>query len=84
MTEQLQAVQRRNPLPGGYRPPDWRWTVDAEELRQLGELPGLADLHEIPQAGGDRLLRALRRVPGLTSQLPAIPVFQARLGQGAA
>ena len=80
VTTQLQAVRRRNPLPGGYRPPEWTWTVDAGELRQLRELPGLKDLHEVPQAGGDRLLGVLRRVPGLKSQLPAFPVFQARLG----
>ena len=80
VTTQLQAVRRRNPLPGGYRPPEWTWTVDAGELRQLRELPGLTNLHEVPQAGGDRLLGVLRRVPGLKSQLPAFPVFQARLG----
>jgi hypothetical protein len=80
VTADLQAVRRRNPLPDGYRPPDWTWTVDTDELRQLRELPGLTNLHEVPQAGGDRLLGLLRRVPGLKSQLPAFPVFQARLG----
>jgi O-methyltransferase involved in polyketide biosynthesis len=84
VTADLQAVRRRNPLPGGYRPPDWTWTVDTGELRQLRELPGLKDLHEVPQAGGDRLLGVLRRVPGLKSQLPAFPVFQARFGLDAA
>jgi O-methyltransferase involved in polyketide biosynthesis len=84
VTEHLQAVRRRNPLPEGYRPPEWIWTVDAGELRRLGELPGLTDLHEVPQAGGDRLLGVLRRVPGLKSQLPAFPVFRARLGLDAA
>jgi len=84
VTADLQAVRRRNPLPDGYRPPDWTWTVDADELRQLRELPGLTDLHEVPQAGGDRLLGVLRRVPGLKSQLPTFPVFQARLGLDAA
>jgi O-methyltransferase involved in polyketide biosynthesis len=84
VTAHLQAVRRRNPLPDGYRPPDWTWTVDTDELRQLRELPGLTDLHEVPQAGGDRLLGVLRRVPGLKSQLPAFPVFQARLGLDAA
>ena len=84
VTPHLQAVRRRNPLPGGYHPPEWTWTVDAGELRQLRELPGLTDLHEVPQAGGDRLLGVLRRVPGLKSQLPAFPVFQARLGLDAA
>jgi hypothetical protein len=58
--------------------------VDPDELRQLGELPGLTDLHEVAQAGGDRLLGLLRRVPGLKNQLPAVPVFQARLGLDAA
>ncbi len=67
-----------------YRPPDWTWTVDTDELRQLRELPGLTNLHEVPQAGGDRLLGVLRRVPGLKSQLPTVPVFQARLGLDAA
>jgi hypothetical protein len=33
---------------------------------------------------GDRLLGVLRRVLGLKSQLPAFPVFQARLGLDAA
>ena len=80
VTANLQAVRRRNPLPDGYRPPDWTWTVDTDELRQLRELPGLTSLHEVPQAGGDRLLGVLRRVPGLKSQLPIFPVFQARLG----
>jgi hypothetical protein len=84
VTAQLQAVRRRNPLPDGYRPPAWTWTVDTGELRQLRELPGLKNLHEVPQAGGDRLLGVLRRVPGLKSQLPAVPVFQARLGLDAA
>ena len=84
VTEQLQAVRRRNPLPDGYRPPDWNWTVDTDELRQLRELPGLTDLREVPKAGGDRLLGVLRRVPGLKSQLVAFPVFQARLGLNAA
>jgi hypothetical protein len=59
---------------------DWTWTVDADELRQLRELPGLTNVREVPQAGGDRLLGVLGRVPGLKSQLPAFPVFQARLG----
>jgi O-methyltransferase involved in polyketide biosynthesis len=84
VTEHLQAIRRRNPLPGGYHPPPWTWTVDADELRQLRELPGLTDLHEVPQAGGDRLLSVLRRVPGLKNQLPIVPVFQARLGLDAA
>jgi O-methyltransferase involved in polyketide biosynthesis len=82
VTAQLQAVRRRNPLPDGYRPPDWSWTMDTDELHQLRDLPGLKDLHELPQAGGDRLLGVLRRVPGLKSQLPSFPVFQARLGLG--
>lgn len=80
VTAHLQTVRRRNPLPDGYRPPDWTWTVDSDELRQLRGLPGLTDLHEVPQAGGDRLLDVLRRVPGLKSQLPTFPLFQARLG----
>jgi O-methyltransferase involved in polyketide biosynthesis len=84
VTAHLQEVRRRNPLPDGYRPPDWIWTVDPGELRQLRGLPGLTDLREVPQAGGDRLLAILRRVPGLKSQLPAFPVFQARLGLDAA
>jgi hypothetical protein len=58
--------------------------VDTDELRQLRELPGLTDLREVPQAGGDWLLGVLRRVPGLNSQLPTVPVFQARLGLDAA
>ena len=84
VTAPLQAARRRNRLPGGYRPPDWTWTVDAGELRRLRRLPGLMDLQEVPQAGGDRLLGVLRRVPGLKSQLPAFPVFRARLGLDAA
>ena len=84
VTPHLQEVRRRNPLPDGYRPPDWTWIVDTDELRRLRDLPGLADLHEVPQAGGDRLLAVLRRVPGLKSQLPTFPVFQARLGLDAA
>jgi O-methyltransferase involved in polyketide biosynthesis len=84
VTAHLQAVRRRNPPPGGYRPPDWTWTVDTDELRQLRELPGVTNLHEVPQAGGDRLLSVLRWVPGLKSQLPTVPVFQARLGLAAA
>lgn len=80
VTAQLQALRGRNPLPGGYRPPDWTWTLDTDELRQLRELPGLTDLHEVPQAGGDRLLGVLRCVPGLKTMLPTFPVFQARLG----
>lgn len=84
VTAHLQAIRARNPLPDGYRPPDWTWTVDADELRRLRALPGLRDLHEVPQAGGDLLLGVLRRVPGLKSQLPTFPVFQARLGLDAA
>ena len=84
VTAPLQAARRRNRLPEGYRAPDWTWTVDAGELRRLRRLPGLMDLQEVPQAGGDRLLGVLRRVPGLKSQLPAVPVFQARLGLDAA
>lgn len=84
VTAQLQAVRGRNQLPDGYRPPDWTWTLDADELRQLRELPGLTDLNNVPQAGGDPLLGVLRRVPGLKSLLPTLPVFQARLGLGAA
>jgi ubiquinone/menaquinone biosynthesis C-methylase UbiE len=49
-------------------------------LRQLRDLPGQTDLHEVPQAGSDGLLGVLRRVPGLKSQLQTSPVFQARLG----
>ncbi len=84
VTAHLQAVRRRNPLPELYRPPDWTWTVDTDELRRLRDRPGLTDLHEVPQAGGDRLLAVLRRVPGLKSQIPTSPVFQARLGLNAA
>jgi O-methyltransferase involved in polyketide biosynthesis len=84
VTAHLQAVRRRNPLPSGYRPPDWTWTADHDEVRQLRELPGVKDLREVPQAGGDWLLGVLRWVPGLNSQLPIVPVFQARLGLGAA
>ena len=84
VTPHLQEVRRHNPLPDGYRPPDWTWTVDPEVLRQLRDLPGLTDLHDVPQASGDRLLAVLRRVPGLKSQLPTFPVFQARLGLDAA
>jgi O-methyltransferase involved in polyketide biosynthesis len=84
VTAHLQAVRRRNALPDGYRPPDWTWTVDAHELHQLRQLPGVADLHEVPQARGDWLLGVLRSVPGLRSQLPAFPVFEARLGSLAA
>jgi len=80
VTAQMQAVRRRNPLPAGYRPPDWTWTVGADELRQLRDLPGITDLHEVPQAAGDRMLGVLRRVPGLKRQLPIFPVFQAKLG----
>jgi O-methyltransferase involved in polyketide biosynthesis len=80
VTPHLQEVRRRNPLSDGY----WTWAVDPDELRQLRDLPGLTDLHEAPQAGGDRLLAVLRRVPGLKSQLPTFPVFQARLGLDAA
>ena len=84
VTPHLQEIRRRNPLPDGYRPPDWTWTVDPDELRRLRDLPGLTDLREVPQAGADRLLAVLRRVPGLKGQLPAFPVFQARLGLDAA
>jgi hypothetical protein len=70
-------------MPDGYRPPDWTWTLDTDELRQLRELPGLTDLREAPQAGGDWLLGVLRWVPGLKNQLPTLPVFQARLCPGA-
>jgi len=79
VTPLMQAVRQRSPLPGGYRPPEWTWTVDAEELRRLRELPGLTDFREVRQAGGDRLLGLLRRVPGMKDQLPTLPVFQARL-----
>jgi O-methyltransferase involved in polyketide biosynthesis len=80
VTAHLQAIRRRNPLPEGYQPPDWTWTVDADELGRLGELAGVSELHEVPPASGDRLLGVLRRVPGLKSQLATVPVFQARLG----
>lgn len=80
VTQQMQALRDRNPLPDGYRPPDWTWTMDADELRRLRDLPGLTDLREVPQAGGDWLLGVLTHVPGLKSQLPIVPVFQARLG----
>lgn len=82
VTAHLQALRRRNPLLGEYCPPGWNWTVDTGELRQLRELPGLRDLQELPQAGGDWLLGALRLVPGLKRQIPAVPAFQARLGLG--
>lgn len=84
VTVSMQAIRNRNPLPDGYSPPDWTWTVDSEELRRLAQLPGLTQLHQAPQAGGDRLLNVLTRVPGLKNQLPVIPVFQARLGLDAA
>lgn len=82
VTPVLQAVRGRNPLPNGYRPPEWTWIVDTDELDRLRALPGLSDLREVPQAGGDRLLGVLRRVPGLKNQMPAFPVYQARLGVG--
>jgi O-methyltransferase involved in polyketide biosynthesis len=83
VTTSLQELRQRNPLPDSYRPPDWTWTVDTDELRRIRELPGLIGLHEVPQAGGDRLLAMLRWVPGLKSQLQAPPVFLARLGRDA-
>lgn len=84
VTAHLQAIRQRNPFPDGYRPPDWMWTVDADELRQLRQLPGVSDVHEVRQEGGDRLLGVLRRVPGLRSRLPTFPVYEARLGLDAA
>jgi hypothetical protein len=75
---------RNRTLAGSAADTEWTAQVDADELRQLRELPGLTDLHEVPQAGGDRLLGLLRRVPGLKNQLPIVPVFQARLGLDAA
>jgi hypothetical protein len=53
VTTHLQEVRRGNPLPGGYRPPDWTWTVDTDEVCQPRERPGVTDWHEVPQAGGD-------------------------------
>jgi O-methyltransferase involved in polyketide biosynthesis len=83
VTPHMQALRRRNPLPDGYDPPDWTWTVDADELGHLRRLPGVTDLHEVPQARGDFLIEVLTRMPGLKSQLPTVPVFQARLGLAA-
>ncbi|MFL6075905.1 MAG: class I SAM-dependent methyltransferase [Mycobacteriales bacterium] len=80
VTAAIQAARRRSPAPETYRPPEWTWAVDAEELRQLRGLPGLNDLREVPPAGGDRLLGVLRRVPGMRNRLAVLPVFQARLG----
>jgi O-methyltransferase involved in polyketide biosynthesis len=80
VTPQLQAIRLRNPLADGYRAPDWTWTIDADELRELRDLPGVAGLREVPPAGGDRVLGVLSWVPGLKSQLPTTPVFQVRLG----
>jgi O-methyltransferase involved in polyketide biosynthesis len=80
VTASLQETRRRNPLPEGYRPPEWTWTVDAAELGRLRSLPGVTDLHEVRAAGGDLLLGVLRGVPGMRSRLQTLPVFQARLG----
>jgi O-methyltransferase involved in polyketide biosynthesis len=80
VTPQLQAIRTRYPLPDSYRPPAWTWTVDSDEVRRLRALPGMTDLHQVPQASGDLLVGVLRRVPGMNNQLPAFPVFQARLG----
>ncbi len=79
VTPHIQALRQRSPLPGGYRPPDWTWLLDADELRRLRDLPGITELQEVRQARGDRLLSILTRIPGLNRQLPVIPAYQARL-----
>ena len=65
------------------------WRVDDGRLDWLTlDLPEVVAVRrvvlQVPQARGDRLLSVLRRMPGLKSQLPAFPVFQARLGLDAA
>jgi O-methyltransferase involved in polyketide biosynthesis len=80
VTPDLQAVRQSTRLPEGYQPPEWSWTVDADELRRLCDLPGVSGLSAVPQAGGDWLLRLLRWVPPLKSRLPFTPAFQLRLG----
>ena len=80
VTPRLQATRNANPLPNGYQPPKWKWTVDTDELRQLRDLPGLSNLREVPQARGDWLLGLLRSVPGLKSRLPTVPAYQVQLG----
>lgn len=84
VTPNIQALRQRSPLPSGYRPPEWTWIVDADELRRLDDLAGVSGLHKVPQARGDRMLAILTRIPGLKNQLPVIPAFQARLGLNAA
>lgn len=80
VTPQLQATRDANPLPNGYQPPKWRWTVDADELRQLRELPGLSNLHEVSQSRGDWLLGLLRSAPGMKGRLPTVPAYKVQLG----
>lgn len=80
VTAAADAARRRSAASAAYRPPEWSWTVNADELRRLRALPGLTDLREVPRAGGDRLLAVLTRVPRLGDQLAVLLVFQARLG----
>jgi O-methyltransferase involved in polyketide biosynthesis len=80
VTETLQATRRKNPPPDGYHPPEWTWVVNDDEVRQLRQLPGVAELSEVPQDSSDRLLSAVRKVPILKNVLPTFPVFVARLG----
>lgn len=84
VNDTLQASRRKNPTPHGYDPPEWTWVLDDEEIRQLRQLPGVADLAAVPQDGSDHLLNIVRKVPAIKKLLPAFPVFRAQLGRPSA
>jgi O-methyltransferase involved in polyketide biosynthesis len=79
VTEIQQTALRRSPGSGEYHPPEWKWVLTDEELRQLRQVPGI-DLASVPQDSSDRTLAIARKIPVLKNLLPAFPVLRAELG----
>ena len=87
MPKWLSAASRRGALQGegGYRPPPWRWGIDADEEHRLATLhPAIAGLRPLPLPRGrgvlhGLLLPLLSRAPALRRML--LTVYRMRFGR---
>src|SRR5262249_39068986 len=64
-----------------YQPPQWQWGLDGPVRRRLADLPGVAEIRDLPTPRGrgplfGLLLPVVRRLPGLAEFVPAVPALR--------